>query len=147
APPRPAFARTTEGAMTDNTNKQALVLRATGGIGGAVADPLLADGWPVAAVHRDPAPARPAGDGYDWVKRDARVEAAVVAAAQACSVIVHGVTPPGYRNWAGLQLPMIHNSIAAAKAFGARILFPGTVYNYGDDAFPTLTEASPQTPS
>ncbi len=29
----------------------------------------------------------------------------------------------------------------------ARILFPGTIYNYGPDAFPVLREASPQHPA
>jgi nucleoside-diphosphate-sugar epimerase len=43
-------------------------------------------------------------------------------------------------------LPMIDNSIAAAKATGARIVLPGTIYNYGDDAFPVLVENSPQHP-
>ena len=43
-------------------------------------------------------------------------------------------------------MPMLASTIAAAKATGARILFPGTVYNYGPDAFPTISEASPQTP-
>src|SRR6202007_879945 len=37
-------------------------------------------------------------------------------------------------------------TIAAAKASGARILFPGTIYNYGPDAFPVLREDSPQHP-
>jgi len=39
---------------------------------------------------------------------------------------------------------MIDNTIAAGKASGARILLPGTVYNYGPDAFPVLREESPQ---
>jgi hypothetical protein len=57
-------------------------------------------------------------------------------AAKGCSVIVHAVNPPGYRNWAQLVLPMLDNTIAAAKAEGATIVLPGTVYNYGPDAFP-----------
>jgi hypothetical protein len=44
----------------------------------------------------------------------------VMAAADGADVIVHGVNPPGYRNWRGLALPMLESSIAAAKAFGAR---------------------------
>jgi nucleoside-diphosphate-sugar epimerase len=60
---------------------------------------------------------------------------------------VHAVNPPAYRNWAQLVLPMIENSIAAARASGARIVLPGTVYNYGPDAFPDLSEASPQNPA
>jgi nucleoside-diphosphate-sugar epimerase len=58
--------------------------------------------------------------------------------------IVHAVNPPGYKNWDTLVLPMIENTIAAARASGARILLPGTIYNYGSDAFPVLREDSPQ---
>lgn len=129
-----------------NEQKLALVIGATGGIGCAIAERLLADGWRIRALNRDPDTARKGREAYEWVKGDAMVAADVVAAAEGAQVIVHGANPPGYRNWAGLQMPMIENTIAAAKATGARILFPGTVYNYGDDAFPTLTEASPQTP-
>jgi nucleoside-diphosphate-sugar epimerase len=70
----------------------------------------------------------------------------VLAAAQGCSVIVHAVNPPGYRRWAELVLPMVDNTIAAARALGATIVLPGTVYNYGPSAFPTLQEDSPQEP-
>jgi len=41
-------------------------------------------------------------------------------------------------------LPMIENTIAAAQSSGARILLPGTIYNYGPDAYPVLREDSPQ---
>ena len=71
----------------------------------------------------------------------------VLAAAAGVDVIVHAVNPPGYRNWKGLAMPMLESSIAAAKASGARILFPGTVYNFGLDVFPTVTERSPQNPT
>jgi nucleoside-diphosphate-sugar epimerase len=70
----------------------------------------------------------------------------VLEAARGVSLIVHAVNPPGYRNWGRLVLPMLDNTIAAAKASGARILLPGTVYNYGPDAFPILRESSPQNP-
>ncbi len=73
-------------------------------------------------------------------------QADVVAAAKGASLIVHGANPPGYKNWKGLVMPMLESTIAAARASGARIVFPGTVYNYGPDAFPVLTEASPQRP-
>jgi nucleoside-diphosphate-sugar epimerase len=72
--------------------------------------------------------------------------AAVVAAARGCSLVVHAVNPPGYRDWDKLVLPMMDNSIAAARAAGARVLLPGTVYNYGPDAFPVLREDAPQRP-
>ncbi|HET6969606.1 MAG TPA: NAD(P)H-binding protein [Phenylobacterium sp.] len=135
--------------MSTQPQRRALVIGATGGIGGALADRLAAAGWAVRALHRDPDRARQATGrkGLDWVKGDAMVEADVVAAARGAEIVVHAVNPPAYRNWAGLQMPMLANTIAAARAAGARILFPGTVYNYGPDAFPTLTEASPQTPA
>jgi len=132
--------------VTDKSARLALVIGATGGIGGAVADRLVAGGWRVRALNRNPEAARQARPALEWVKGDAMIAADVVAAAQGCGLIVHGANPPGYKNWAGLQLPMLNASIAAAKAVGARLVFPGTVYNYGPDAFPDLTEASPQRP-
>ena len=71
----------------------------------------------------------------------------VTGAAAGADVVVHAVNPPGYRDWENLVLPMIDSTIAAAKASGARVFLPGTVYNYGLDAFPTLREASPQNPA
>jgi len=54
--------------------------------------------------------------------------------------------PPSADSRAELVLPMIDNSIAAAIAEGATIVLPGTVYNYGPDAFARLEEDSPQNP-
>ena len=126
----------------------ALVIGATGGIGGAIAERLAEDGWGIRALNRNPAAAVQATGrtDYDWIKGDAMVEADVFAAAKGVDLVVHGANPPGYRNWAGLQLPMLNSAIAAAKAAGVRLVFPGTVYNYGPDAFPMLTETSPQNP-
>jgi nucleoside-diphosphate-sugar epimerase len=41
---------------------------------------------------------------------------------------------------------MLQSTIAAAGACGCRIVFPGTVYNFGPDALPVVTERSPQHP-
>jgi nucleoside-diphosphate-sugar epimerase len=125
--------------------KIALVLGATGGIGGEVARFLQARGWRIRALHRRGGAAARA-DGFDWLQGDAMKPDDVVAAARGASIIVHGVNPPGYRNWGALVLPMLEASIAAAKASGARIILPGTVYNFGPDAWPTLREDSPQNP-
>ncbi|MBR7618071.1 NAD(P)H-binding protein [Phenylobacterium sp. 20VBR1] len=131
------------------SDKTALVIGATGSVGGEVAAVLLARGWTVRGLHRDPARAAREAVGLErieWVKGDALSASDVTAAAQGVSVIVHAANPPGYRNWAGLLLPMMEASIAAAKSTGARILLPCNVYNYGPDAFPTLREDSPQNP-
>jgi len=88
-------------------DRSALVLGATGGIGGDVARRLKTRGWTVRALYRDPS--RVGGpDGLIWVRGDALV-------ASAC------------RN-------------------NARVLLPGTIYNYGPFAFPHLNEGSVQQP-
>src|SRR5882762_6455956 len=131
--------------METNMTKQALVLGATGGIGGEVARLLLARGWRVTALHRDPGKLA-SREGIAWIKGDAMNAGDVLRAADGAALIVHAVNPPGYRDWEKLVLPMLDNTIAAARASGARILLPGTVYNYGPDAFPDIAESSPQHP-
>lgn len=130
--------------MTDI--KTALILGATGGIGGAVAAALRKRGWRITALHRDPAKAARKADATTWIQGDALNPREVVGAAHGAALIVHAVNPPGYRNWAQWVLPMLDSSIEAARATGARILLPGTIYNYGPDAFPLLREDSPQNP-
>jgi len=127
-------------------NHKVLVLGATGGIGGEVARQLRDAGWDVRALRRGAPPAADAGDGITWLRGDAMNRDDVMAAAAGCAVIVHAVNPPGYRRWAELVLPMLDHTIAAARAQGATIVLPGTVYNYGPDAFPVLGEDSPQHP-
>lgn len=138
--------------MTQTSDKNALskplalVLGATGGIGGTVAAMLAERGYRVRALHRRAEAMAATHPGYEWVAGDAMNRNDVASAAQGASVIVHAVNPPGYRNWAKLVLPMIDNTIFAAKASGARILMPGTVYNYGPDSFPLIAEDSAQNP-
>lgn len=132
-----------------DNGKTALVLGATGGIGGAMARTLLARGWQVRALTRnqDNVNATSSAHGAShWIHGDAMQRSDVIAAAHGADLIVHAVNPPGYQRWAELVVPMMDNSIAAAKASGARILLPGTIYNYGPDAGHALSEASPQHP-
>jgi nucleoside-diphosphate-sugar epimerase len=127
-------------------NDTVLVLGASGGIGGEVARQLRDAGWQVRALKRGAAEAETRKDGITWLAGDAMDRQAVMRAAKGCAVIVHAVNPPGYRGWAQLVLPMVDNTIAAARAEGATIVLPGTVYNFGPDAFPLLAEDSPQHP-
>ncbi|MFN3303099.1 MAG: NAD-dependent epimerase/dehydratase family protein [Roseateles sp.] len=127
-------------------DKTALVLGASGGIGGEVARQLRDAGWRVMALKRGLAAPQLLRDGIHWMAGDALNAADVAAAARGCSVIVHAVNPPGYRDWDRLVLPMLAHSIAAARAEAATLVLPGTVYNFGPDAFPLLHEDAPQRP-
>ena len=127
-------------------DKTALVLGASGGIGGEVARQLHDAGWLVKGLKRGQAAAHELRGGIHWLRGDALNPADVASAAQGCGVIVHAVNPPGYRDWDRLVLPMLDNTLAAARAQGATVVLPGTVYNFGPDAFPVLHEDSPQQP-
>lgn len=128
------------------TQEKVLVLGASGGIGGAMVRQLLAEGWEVRAMKRGLGVARRESEGVEWVDGDALDARAVAQAAAGCGVIVHAVNPPGYRGWGEQVLPMLDNTIAAARTQGATVVLPGTVYNFGPDAFPLLHEDAPQRP-
>ncbi len=126
-----------------------LVLGATGGIGGEVATAFLRRSWTVKALTRRPeAVAERFGriPGLSWVKGDAMNAADVANAADGAAVIFHGAHPARYAHWDDWGLTMLENSIAAAKASGARLILPGNVYNYGPDAGAFVGETAPQNP-
>ncbi|MCI0572762.1 MAG: NAD(P)H-binding protein, partial [Myxococcaceae bacterium] len=95
--------------MTQNRN--ALVLGATGGIGGEVARRLKARGWNIRTLHRDATRMAAGQPGFTWLQGDAMRREDVVTAARGVSLIVHAVNPPGYRNWGELVLPMLDNTL------------------------------------
>jgi nucleoside-diphosphate-sugar epimerase len=134
--------------MNVNRDRVALVLGASGGIGGEVARRLVARGWVVRALNRNPDQLSAAlkASGVTWLRGDAMAASDVSAAADGVSLIVHAVNPPGYRDWGKLVLPMLDNTIAAACANSALIVLPGTIYNFGPDAIPDIDETSPQNP-
>ena len=129
--------------------KTALIIGITGGFGGAVASALHQNGWRIRALSRNPEQARnefPQFGHVEWIQGDAISEKDVLSAANGTSLIVHGANPPGYKNWRGLAIPMLENTISGAIRCRARLVFPGNVYNFGPDAFPLIGENSPQNP-
>ncbi|MFZ5748972.1 MAG: NAD-dependent epimerase/dehydratase family protein [Pseudomonadota bacterium] len=121
--------------------KTVLVLGATGGVGGETARALRRHGWRVRALARHP---RGGADGFEWRRGDALDVDAVRAAAEGADALLHAVNPPGYRGWHRLVLPMLDNSIAAARAVGARLVLPGTLYNYDPARQHLVAEDAPQ---
>ena len=135
-------------ALPDSQHRTALILGITGSLGLTTAETLRARGWRVRALHREPERARARLahlEGVDWRAGDAMDPQAVSAAAEGADLILHGVNPPGYRKWRELALPMLENTIRAATRSGARIIFPGNVYNFGD-TLAVADERAPQTP-
>lgn len=139
-------------ANNGGADRAALVLGATGGVGGAVAARLIQDGWQVRALCRN---ADAAVEGWrrdvpapQFVTGDAMDAASVTRAAtlgDGVSVIVHAVNPPGYRNWSSLVLPMMDTTLSAARATGgARVVLPGTVYNYDPACTNVIDGNTPQ---
>jgi len=134
--------------MSDTT-RTVLIIGATGSFGAHAMCALGRRGWTLRALARDPAAAaRKTGPNMpiEWIAGDAMNAADVMAAARGVQLIVHAANPPRYKNWRGLAIPMLAATIAAAKAEGVRIVYPGSVYNFAPDAGPRIAEDAPQAP-
>ncbi|MEQ8392813.1 MAG: NAD(P)H-binding protein [Thalassospira sp.] len=134
--------------MTRSEPRTAMVIGANGGIGSEVTNSLLKHGWNVRALVRNISTDHPLypDNQIDWRKGDAMSSNDVLNASRGVDVIVHAVNPPGYRNWQQLAMPMLDNTIRAAIVNKARIVLPGTIYNFGPDVLDTPSEDSPQNP-
>ncbi len=126
----------------------ALILGATGSFGSVMAAELIAQGWQVRALQRNTEVARQELPLLDvtWLAGDAMNAADVAKAAVGVQLIVHAVNPPKYQRWRELALPLLANSIAAARAQNARILLPGVVYNFAPDSKKAIAEDAAQLP-
>lgn len=92
-----------------------LVAGASGNFGAAAARAFEAAGWQVKRYQR----------GTDMTR-----------AAQGCDIIVNGLNPPMYHNWAKLIPEITAQVLAAARASGATVIVPGNVYVYGSQPGP-----------
>ena len=118
-----------------------IVLGAAGRLGRAAAEAFRDAGWTVASLVRASAASR-AASGTEIVEVDARDAEGIVEAAQGADVILHALNP-SYTEWPKLALPFADAAIAAARASGATLLFPGNVYNYGPAMPPVIDETTP----
>jgi len=71
------------------------------------------------------------GDAGWTVRKFDRAKDDLAAAAQGAQVIVNGLNPPNYHNWAGIIPQITRDVIGAAKASGATVILPGNIYNFG----------------
>jgi len=126
--------------------RTALILGATGGVGGETARALVRHGWRVRGLTRTPRAETADPDGIEWITGDALDGDAVLRAAEGARAIVHAVNPPGYRDWKRLVPAMLTNSIAAARANESRLALPGTIYNYDPATTPVARPDSLQHP-
>lgn len=95
--------------------REVLVLGANGNFGARAAEAFHAAGWLV----------RPYKRGTD-----------TAVAAHGAALIVNGLNPPNYHDWARLIPEITTTVLAAARASGATVLVPGNVYVYGDQPGP-----------
>ncbi len=71
-------------------------------------------------------------DKAGWrVRRYDRKAGDMPAQARGADVIVNGLNPPNYHDWARLIPQITREVIAAGRASGATVIVPGNVYNFG----------------
>lgn len=99
-----------------------LILGGSGKVGSHAADAFWNAGWTVLHYKR----------GTDMTQ-----------AALGADVILNGLNPPNYHNWAKIIPAITDQVIAAAKASGATVILPGNIYNFGNQPG-TFDENTPQ---
>ena len=122
----------------------ALVLGGSGSFGGAMAREMLARGWAVRALVRQPERLRI--PGIEAVAGDALDGPTVLRAAEGQSVVVHGINYP-YHLWHPNMERVTANALRAARAHGATLVFPGNVYGFGRQTEMVLPETAGMRPN
>ncbi|MFJ6675202.1 NAD(P)H-binding protein [Actinosynnema sp. NPDC091369] len=118
-----------------------VVLGAGRGIGGEIARQLVADGREVRAVTRSGG----VPDGAQDVRADLMDRDATMKAVEGASVI-HLAANVLYSDWTAMLPTMVENTIAAAEATGAKIVYTDNLYAYGPVSGP-LREDTPERPA
>ena len=124
--------------LGSNTDSVALVTGATGLVGSYIVERLLADGWTVRAMARDPDAAMrviPGGDSVDIVRGDALDQASFTRAAAGVHVVFHAaaniIVRGGWDTYRVTNIEGTANAIEAASRARARLLQVSSVAVYG----------------
>lgn len=134
--------------------KRVVVMGASGRFGQAAVQAFSQAGWTVlaqmrpsskATPWREPThPETPAGRIIPVRLAPEQLETLRDAAGHA-DWVVHAINPL-YADWERLAQPLLSHSMALASSFGARLMLPGNVYNFGSDMPALLNESTPQHP-
>lgn len=119
-------------------HSSALVTGATGLVGSYIVERLLADGWSVRAMSRDPDAARrsiPGGESVEIFRGDVLDQASFLQAAAGTNVIFHAaaniIVRGGWDSYRVTNIEGTANAIGAAELAGARLLQLSSVAVYG----------------
>ena len=116
----------------------ALVTGATGLVGSYIVERLLADGWTVRALVRDPAAADSLAEGVELHAGDILDARHFTAAARGCAAVFHTAavitSGDGWEAFRRVNVEGTQNAVSAAAAAGARLLHLSSVGVYGPAA-------------
>jgi nucleoside-diphosphate-sugar epimerase len=119
------------------------VLGAAGRLGFVAAEAFREAGWTVKGLVR-PRRASFVPRGVEAVEVVARDDA--IAAARGCDVVLNALNP-AITEWRKNALSLAHSAIACAEDTGATLIFPGSVWNFGEGMPPVLDEDTPMRPT
>ncbi|MBI1396844.1 MAG: NAD-dependent epimerase/dehydratase family protein [Betaproteobacteria bacterium] len=122
-----------------------LVLGANGRFGRAAVNAFAAAGWrTLAQVRRAPAYRLP--HGAQSIDLPLDEPTTLCERAAGATVVVYAVNPL-YTRWDAELMTLFGQGLAVAESLRARLMFPGNVYNYGEDMPPLLREDTPAQPT
>jgi nucleoside-diphosphate-sugar epimerase len=122
-----------------------LVLGAAGRLARVAAEAFRDAGWTVKGQVR-PGGAGRLPPGVVPVEADGTDAEALAAAARGADVVLQGLNPP-YTAWRTEVPKLTAAAIAAARASGGLLLFPGNVYGFGAEMPAVLTPETPERPT
>lgn len=138
----------TQADSSSEVARTVLVLGANGRLGQAASQAFAQAGWKVLAHSRRPL-AWPAGgltpgltpvtDPLDAIVRSGTSNPLY----RDVGVVVHGMNPR-YDRWDNEALPLARLAADVAARLNASLMFPGNVYNFGEDLPAVLREDTPQ---
>jgi nucleoside-diphosphate-sugar epimerase len=120
-----------------------LVLGAAGRLGFAAAEAFREARWEVRGLVR-PKRSFAAPRGIQVIEAFTRAEA--IEAARGCDVVLNAFSP-AITEWRQKATQLAHSAIATAEENGATFIFPGSVWNYGEQMPPVIDEGTPMHPT